>query len=157
MVKNDWKGFKGRFWGYVFGSKFLRYVLGFYIFSNKHAAMIKSSLKEKLKNGGHFVDLGAGSGFYTVMATEINKNIKVSAVDISDVMLSKLKDQVEKKNLLNQVSIYKENVEKTSLPSGSADMIMASNLLHELTEPSNLMNNTLCESHQYAEVEPPSR
>jgi ubiquinone/menaquinone biosynthesis C-methylase UbiE len=135
MAKTTWNGFKGKFWGFVFRSRIMRYLFGFYIFSNKHARQIKKTIKEKLKNGGYCVDLGAGSGFYTLMAAKVHAHAKIAAVDQSEVMLKQLKDLIHKNKLENRVEIYQENVENTSIASGVADLIIASNLLHELKTP----------------------
>lgn len=139
QVINDWSGFKGTFWGYVFRSPFLRYLFGFYIFSNKHGAIVRNLIKKRLKHGGYVVDLGAGSGYYTIMSASINPGVKVSAVDLSETMLNELKGQVARKKLQDQVVIYHENVEKTSIASNTADFIIASNLFHELITPNELI------------------
>lgn len=138
-IKNDWVGPKAKIWGFIFRSKPLRYVLGFYVFSNKQARVIKRLLRERLSKQGHVVDLGAGSGFYTAVAARMNKQVRVSAVDLSEAMLAKLEAQIEKKRLRDRVTIYRENVEQTSLRSNSADVIIASNLLHEVKTPMPLM------------------
>ena len=139
VVENDWKGLKGRFWSSVFKSRTLRYILGFYIFSNKHAASSKKVLKEVLPEGGHVVDLGAGSGYYTVLATNINNNVRTTAVEISGVMLEKLKKEIQKRGLKERVTVLNENIEHTSIPSNSADLIILSNVLHEVVTPTSLI------------------
>ncbi len=123
----------------VFVSPFLRYVFGFYIFSNKHAKIIKNTLKENLKDNSTLIDLGAGSGFYTVLCSKLNKKCRIVSIDLSSTMLNRLKETLEKNKVGKNVKILKENVEKTSIEENSVDIVILSNVLHELKDPENIV------------------
>lgn len=138
-MKNEWQGFKGKFWGKVFVSPFLRYVFGFYIFSNKHAKIIKKTIKENLKDGSTLVDLGSGSGFYTILSSKINENGKIIAVDLSNTMLGRLKETMEKKGIGKNVEIRNEDIEHTTIAENTADIIVLSNVLHELKDARDII------------------
>ncbi|WP_054740279.1 class I SAM-dependent methyltransferase [Cellulosilyticum ruminicola] len=139
-MKNAWSGFKGRFWGKVFASPSLRFIFGFYIFSNKHTRMMKKEIKVNFKGNTTLVDLGAGSGYFTSIAAKTNPNGKIIAVDLSDMMINRLKENLNKKGLGANVTIKKEQIEHTTIKDNSADVIILSNVLHELIDPKNIVN-----------------
>lgn len=138
-MKNEWSGFKGKFWGEVFSSPTLRYLFGFYIFSNRHTRIMKKMIKSHLKDDSMLVDLGAGSGYFTILSAKCNRNASITAVDMSDMMLNRLRSSLIKKKLDKNVTILKENIEHTSIAANTADIIIISNVLHELKDPRDIV------------------
>lgn len=135
MVKNDWIGIKGYVTSVILSAGIIRDGFGKVIFSNKQRKAIKETFQEKLKEGGHFVDLGAGPGYYTFMALNTHESVKATAVDLSEIMLKVLKGKILKNNISHRVKILEEDVTNTTINDNSADLIMAANILHELKEP----------------------
>lgn len=138
MVKNDWKGLKGNYQGFVLSSNFIRDKISPLIFGGKQNNKIKELMRNNLNSEGTFIDFGAGTGYYSFLALNMNKNISVKAVELSDTMLNIFEKKIRSKNLSDKINILKEDVTNTSLPSNIADLAIAANLFHELKYPEQL-------------------
>lgn len=93
-----------------------------------------------LKIAPVMVDIGAGTGFFSIALLEQSPESKVYACDISDVMLDWLKE-----NISNQYpAIIPVKMEESSVPldDGIADLVFMINLHHELEEPNKLLKET---------------
>ncbi len=85
--------------------------------------------------GMTIADLGAGSGAYSMLsAVAVGDLGKVYAVDIQKEVLSRIKSEANKNNLLN-IEIVWGDIEKdggTKLRAGCVDGAIASNILFQL-------------------------
>lgn len=83
------------------------------------------------------VDYGAGSGVLTLpLAQQLGQGV-VHAVDESPEMMQKLQERVAEANLKN-VKLHLIEDNKVQLENGSADRVVALNLLHEVIGESAL-------------------
>src|SRR3989338_5892902 len=92
-----------------------------------------------LRENDVVVDLGAGTGFYSVAAGHIVRNGKVYAVEIIKDFLETIKNKVKEANLRN-VEIIWGNVEKlggTKIGDGEVDTVIASNVLFQVEDKKN--------------------
>ncbi|MBN1335338.1 MAG: class I SAM-dependent methyltransferase [Deltaproteobacteria bacterium] len=83
--------------------------------------------------GGSAVDLGAGSGFLTLHLARSAR--RVIAVDASKDMLSQLDAAAVRLDVAPRIVTVLAPVDDTGLPSGEADLVCASGLLHEVPDP----------------------
>ena len=90
-----------------------------------------------LKDPKVLVDIGAGTGFFSVPFANMMEQGKVFACDISDVMLEWMKENICQKHQ-NIVPVKMEEA-KVGLPDGRADLVFMFNLHHELKEPKSLL------------------
>lgn len=90
-----------------------------------------------IQPGFSVVDLGAGSGMYTIPAAKlVGEGGRVYAVDIQKELLSNIKKEASKENLFN-VEVIWGDVEKnggTRLSDNSIDIAIASNILFQLED-----------------------
>lgn len=88
-----------------------------------------------LTNGMKVVDLGAGSGFYTIESAKIvGSQGRVYAVDVQQDILNKIKNSASLSGLRN-IEVIWGNIEKiggTKLREGIADRIILSNTLFQV-------------------------
>lgn len=77
------------------------------------------------------LDVGAGSGFFTIPMAEITAN-KVYAMDPDARMLSVIEDKAKEKGLTN-IEPIQDYIENLSMESNSVDFAMASLILHEVS------------------------
>lgn len=77
------------------------------------------------------LDVGAGSGFFTIPMAEITTN-KVYAMDPDARMLSVIEDKAKEKGLTN-IEPIQDYIENLSMESNSVDFAMASLILHEVS------------------------
>ncbi len=91
-----------------------------------------------LEDGQKVVDLGAGSGFYTLEAAKrVGASGRVYAVDVQKDLLERLRSMGAHQGLHN-IEIVWGNVEKiggTKLRESIADRIIASNILFQIEKP----------------------
>lgn len=89
-----------------------------------------------LKEDSIVVDLGAGTGYYSIAAGELVPNGKVYAVEINKDFLTTIKNKVSEAHLDN-VEILWGDVEKiggTKIGDAVADAVIASNILFQVKE-----------------------
>ncbi len=83
-----------------------------------------------IQNNHTLLDVGAGSGFFTIPMAERTSN-KVYAMDPDKRMLSVIEAKAKEKGLHN-IEHLQETIENLSLQNDSIDFVMASLILHEV-------------------------
>ncbi len=83
-----------------------------------------------IQNSHTLLDVGAGSGFFTIPMAERTTN-KVYAMDPDKRMLSVIEDRAKEKGL-NNIEPIQDYIENLSLQNNSIDFAMASLILHEV-------------------------
>ena len=81
------------------------------------------------------LDLGAGSGYFSLQIARRLMHGRVICLDQSDVMLRRLKQRARTAGLSKIISIVRCNASCIGLKSGSVDLVISSFLLHELIDP----------------------
>ncbi len=82
------------------------------------------------------VDLGCGTGFFTIPASLRVK--KVYALDVQQEMLDILQDKIKKQKIANIEPILSEE-SSIPLPDGSIDILLMVNVFHELEDRSAIL------------------
>jgi ubiquinone/menaquinone biosynthesis C-methylase UbiE len=89
----------------------------------------------KIKAGDTVVDLGAGSGYYTMrLAKLVGAQGKVLAVDVQADMLDIIKSKVKKAKVEN-VEMIQCTESDPKLPKAAVDLILMVDVYHELAHP----------------------
>jgi ubiquinone/menaquinone biosynthesis C-methylase UbiE len=89
----------------------------------------------KIKAGDTVVDLGAGSGYYTMrLAKLVGAEGKVLAVDVQADMLAIIKSKVKKAKVEN-VEMIQCTESDPKLPKAAVDLILMVDVYHELAHP----------------------
>jgi ubiquinone/menaquinone biosynthesis C-methylase UbiE len=89
----------------------------------------------KIKQGDAVADIGAGSGYYTLMAAKhVGPKGKVYAVDIQPEMLDIIKKKMTKRGVKN-IELIKNTETETKLAAASVDLILLVDVYHEFTYP----------------------
>lgn len=83
-----------------------------------------------IQNNHTLLDVGAGSGFFTIHMAEKTTN-KVYAMDPDKRMLGVIEIKAKEKGL-NNIEPLQETIENLSLQDDSIDFVMASLILHEV-------------------------
>ncbi len=88
-----------------------------------------------IKDGMHVADLGAGSGFYSILVGKrVGPSGRVYAVDVQKDLLERLKKVANKEHVFN-IEVIWGDIEKlggTKLREGSIDRVIASNVLFQV-------------------------
>ncbi len=108
------------------------------MFSDPATNLAKLGLTE----GMRVVDLGAGSGFYTIEAARrVGHSGRVYAVDVNRDLLNRLRTMGTSQNLFNIETVWgnAEKVGGTKLHDAQADVVIASNILFQITKPDDFV------------------
>lgn len=102
----------------------------------------KNILRLGINHGMRVVDLGAGSGFYSINAARIaGMDGRVYAVDVQKDLLDRIRSVGAAEGLRN-IEVVWGNAEKvggTRLREGIADRVIASNLLFQIEKPDDFV------------------
>lgn len=82
------------------------------------------------------VDLGCGTGFFTIPAARKVK--KVFALDVQQEMLNILRDRIEKQKINNIEALLSEE-SSIPLPDNSVDVLLMANVFHELEDRNSIL------------------
>ncbi len=97
-------------------------------------------IKEKvgLSNPKSIIDIGAGTGFFSIPFAEFFKESTVYACDISDIMINWMKENISPK----YKNILPLEMKDNSIPlkDNMADFVFMINLHHELGNPTKLLD-----------------
>ena len=89
----------------------------------------------QLRPGQTIADIGAGSGYYTVLlSAAVGPRGRVYATDIQPEMLALIREKVEKRRLSN-VELLQGTATESRLPDGAIDLALMVDVYHELSEP----------------------
>jgi precorrin-6B methylase 2 len=93
----------------------------------------------KIKPGDVVVDLGAGSGYYSMrLAKLVGDKGKVLAVDIQPEMLAIIKARMKKEGVSN-IELIKATETDPKVPKGGVDLVLMVDVYHELSHPYEVM------------------
>ena len=85
----------------------------------------------ELKNGMNLIDLGCGTGYYTIPASHIVKNGLIYAIDIQTEMFETLHKKLNKLSIKN-IHVIRSELHNLPIKAESLDIALLINALHEL-------------------------
>lgn len=105
----------------------------------KHRATILEALK--LKPGMAVADIGAGTGFYSMMfAQEVGPKGKVYAVEIAEEFLSHIEESAKERGLTNVTTVLCSD-DSSKLPPESIDLAFICDVYHHFEHPRSTMRS----------------
>ncbi len=130
---------EGMWMRFYFLSPHLRASKGLFRYNTSMFSEPASNLaKLGLHDGMKVVDLGAGSGFYSIEASRlVGSSGRVYAVDVQKDLLERLRSHAGSQGVRN-IEVVWGNVEKiggTKLREAIADRVIASNVLFQIEKP----------------------
>jgi ubiquinone/menaquinone biosynthesis C-methylase UbiE len=91
--------------------------------------------------GKRIADVGAGEGFYSLrIARAVGPAGRVTAVDISEKYLEKLRARLQQDNIEN-VDVLLGAPDNPRLPENSFDAVLIYNAYHEMTQPEPILRS----------------
>ncbi|WP_455369403.1 class I SAM-dependent methyltransferase [[Eubacterium] cellulosolvens] len=91
-----------------------------------------------LKNGMNLIDLGCGTGYYTIPTSQILKNGLIYAIDIQTEMLETLHKKLKKISTKN-IHIIRSELHNLPIKCESLDIALLINALHELHNKQSIL------------------
>ncbi len=134
----DWRGLRGWIGGWFLCSPLRRAAEIFFL-----GDLDSSYLREiggRCPDGDETVlDLGAGSGYFSLKIARKLVGGKVVCVDLSEEMLGILRGRAKRKGLENKIEVVRAHAASTGLEDESCDLAVSSGLFHELSRPNEAL------------------
>lgn len=94
---------------------------------------------------GSYLEIGASSGILSAIIAENNKDVNITAVEISSDMVSVASESINTKKLNSQIQFIAANIEDESVLQklGKYDLIYSTFSLHHWKNPKKVINNLL--------------
>jgi ubiquinone/menaquinone biosynthesis C-methylase UbiE len=93
--------------------------------------------------GKRIADVGAGEGFYSLrIARAVGPSGRVTAVDIDEKYLDKLRARLQQDNVTN-IDVVVGAVDDPRLPANTFDAVLIYNSYHEMTSPEPILKSIL--------------
>ena len=93
----------------------------------------------ELRRGMVVADVGAGSGYMTVlMAEKVGPTGKVYGEDIQPEMIDMLQKRIAKEKITNVVPLL-GTLDDPKLPAGALDLVLLVDVYHEFSEPQKML------------------
>lgn len=95
----------------------------------------------EIADGKIVADLGAGSGWFTVLAArKVGENGKVYAVEINEEAIKHISERAAKENFENIVTVLGKD-DNPMLPQREIDVVLILKTYHEIAQPIALLKN----------------
>ncbi|MCL5986037.1 MAG: class I SAM-dependent methyltransferase [Actinobacteria bacterium] len=140
-ITSEWEGFKGRIGAWYLNSP-LRRVSEIFFLGDLRTKFLEK-VNVLLKEDEIVLDVGAGSGYFSVPIAERLKEGKVICFDLSSVMLEKLKKNAKKKNVSSKIEVRLGNAYQLELGDSTVDLATSNGVLHELSQPQKALDEII--------------
>jgi len=84
---------------------------------------------------GEALDIGSGSGKLAIAFAEMFPGVKVTGLDLSDIVLEMARDNAQKAGVSSRVSFEKGDAEDMPFDDGTFNLVISSSTLHLLNNP----------------------
>ena len=92
----------------------------------------------ELKHGMNLIDLGCGTGYFTLPASHIIENGVIFAIDLQTEMLEALHKKLKELSIKN-IHIIRSELHNLPMKSESLDIALLINALHELHDKQSIL------------------
>ncbi len=141
--KNEWVGIRGTLFGWLLNSP-LRRLLDVLLFGANKPFVLEEISKRLPGGAGTVLDVGAGSGYFSIPIAERLPTGRVICADGSAEMLKHLARAARKRGVRDRVQPLMADAGDLGLEPGSVDVAFSGYVLHELPDP----EQTLKEMHR---------
>ncbi|MBI4285360.1 MAG: class I SAM-dependent methyltransferase [Chloroflexi bacterium] len=133
VQSSEWIGLRGQIMARYLNSP-LRRLSEILFLGNIHARVLYETVSS-LKAEGIVLDVGAGSGYFSLAIARKLERGKVICMDLSREMLQSLWRVAKKKGLTEKVELMESSAYEIKLANNSVDLAIANGVFHELANP----------------------
>lgn len=138
-ITSEWTGRKGKIGGRFLNSS-LRRLLEVLVLGDCRSVFL-DEVSSLIQSGDETVlDVGAGSGYFSVPIAKKLSSGKVICLDLSEEMLGHLEQKAEKEGLRDRVRILNREASSSGLDDGSVDLAVSGGVFHELSNPESVLS-----------------
>ena len=141
QTTSEWVGIRGKIGAWFLNSPLRR--LGQILILGDRDSAFLNEFSHTIQGNEVVLDVGAGSGHFSLpMARKLSTG-KVICLDLSEEMLQSLKRKAEKEGLKDRIQILKGEASSSGLENESVDMIVCNDVFHELSSPKAVLEEIL--------------
>jgi ubiquinone/menaquinone biosynthesis C-methylase UbiE len=137
-TKSEWTGIKGRLFAWHLDNFALRSLENLLLGDTMPAFL--SEVSGLIRGDETILDIGAGTGRFSLPMAKRLSTGKIICLDISELMLEYLGQKAEKMGLRGRIQILNTDASSTGLDNGSIDIAISNNVLHELSSPDTVLS-----------------
>ena len=137
VQSSEWTGMRGRIGGWYLSSPLRR--LSEILFLGDVNSAFLNEVSHIIRGDEVILDVGAGSGYFSLAIAERLTRGKVICLDLSEEMLHRLESVADKKGLSDRIQILKGEASSIKLSDGSVDLAVSNGVFHELSEPASCL------------------
>lgn len=140
QIITEWTGIRGRIGAWYLNSPLRRLSEVLFLGDCKSAFLSELS---RLKGDEVVLDVGAGSGYFSLAIAKRLSTGKVICLDLSEEMLQRLERNAEREGLKDRIQILKSAASSTGLETESVDLVVSNGVFHELSSPEAVLREML--------------
>jgi ubiquinone/menaquinone biosynthesis C-methylase UbiE len=137
-IKSEWTGIKGRLFAWHLDNSVLRSLETLLLGDTMPAFL--SEVSGLIRGDETILDIGAGTGRFSLPMAKRLSTGKIICLDISELMLEYLSQKAEKLGLRGRIQMLNADASSTGLDDGSIDIAISNNVLHELSSPDTVLS-----------------
>lgn len=138
---SEWTGIKGRIGAWYLNSPLRR--LSEILFLGDCKSVFLSEVSHLIRGDDLILDIGAGSGYFSLAIAKKLNTGKVICLDLSEEMLQRLERKAEREGLRQRIQILKAEASSSGLESESVDLVVSNGVFHELSNPGSVLREML--------------
>ncbi len=133
----EWSGLRGKFHAWFFGT-WTRKLLEILFFGNYWTAF-KREMFKRIRHGDETVlDIGAGSGNFSLPIARRLKNGIMYCLDSSPEMTDRLQSMARRHASHDRIRVLNLDAGATGLADNSIDWVVSGNCMHEMSDPARI-------------------
>jgi len=137
QIVSEWTGLKGKIMARFLNSPF-RTLIEVWLLGLPRSTFL-NEVSRRIHSDAIVLDVGSGSGYFSLaIAKELNVS-KVICFDLSEVMLQRLKHKAKKEDVENKIQIMNGEASSLKLDDGSVDLVVSNFVLHEVSNPESVL------------------
>ncbi len=140
QTTTEWRGIKGRIGAWCLNSPLRRLEM---LFLGDIKSAFLNEISHLIKGDEIVLDVGAGSGYFSLSIASKLTSGKVICLDLSEEMLHRLKGIANKKGLSSKIQILRGEASSINLENESVDLVVSNYLFHELAEPESVLREMI--------------
>jgi ubiquinone/menaquinone biosynthesis C-methylase UbiE len=141
QVTSQWTGIKGRIFAWHLDNPLAR--LPETLLLGDCRSAVQDEFSRLLQGDEVVLDIGAGTGRFSLAIAKQLKSGKIICLDLSEEMLQHLRRKSEKEGLQDRIQIRKGEASASGLEKESMDLVMSNSVFHELSRPESVLAEML--------------
>lgn len=132
-ITSEWTGIRGRIGAWYLNSPLRR--LSEVVFLGDCRSAFLREVSQVLRENDVVLDVGAGSGYFSLAIAKKLTSGKVVCLDLSEEMLRRLDRKAEQEGVQGSIHIVRDEAYSSGLDEASVDLAVSNGVFHELARP----------------------